>query len=198
MVPAEVAVEEAHDMVRRNASTASASICLLRENPHEGRPAIDYMKQNGYRYLRSEPLMVRRTGDIDSSLGDFDIRCVSTLDEGRQVDKLAGGRQFLPEDLDQFPPPVRVYYAVVDGVVAGYARSVSTSMGPSYLAGMYTDPERRRCGIASNILRKLLTDEARYGIESNVLVATRDGEKLYRSLDYETLGSLYIFKPIRK
>ena len=69
---------------------------------------------------------------------------------------------------------------------------------PSFLNGkvgsvlnVYTKPEYRRKGIAGKLLKMLLSDSEKMGLDHIELKATDSGYNLYRSIGFEDVASKY-------
>jgi predicted acetyltransferase len=60
---------------------------------------------------------------------------------------------------------------------------------------MFVQSAYRRQGIARALLSRMLADDRDAGAAANVLLASHTGSKLYQSVGYETLGTLYMFTP---
>jgi len=193
MVPTGVDVDEAIDIVESNRPSTGFAVCILRCGAEDGKSAVARMKQNGYRYLRSEPLMIRMTSDAPPPSPLIAVRRISTAADAAAVAKFMGHRVTTETELAEDPPTCRVYAAEVDGKIVGYARSVDSILESAYLAGMFTDATYRRRGIGTAVLATALADDARYGARFNVLLASRAGEQLYTSMGYAVLAHLYIF-----
>jgi len=198
MVPTDVVVEEAIEIVEANRPATGFAVCVLRCDAEDGKAAIARMKQSGYRYMRSEPLMVRGTSDVPLPSASVAVRRVSTAAEAATVAKFMGHRVTTESELTEDPPTCRVYLAETDGKIVSYARSVDSILESAYLAGMYTDAAYRRRGIASAVLSTALVDDARFGARFNVLLASRAGEQLYLSTGYVVLAHLYMFMPAKE
>jgi len=198
MVPTSVDVGEAVEIVAANRPSTGFAVCVLRCGEHDGKEAIALMKRSGFRYMRSEPLMIRSTSEILPVSTAIAIRRVSTAADAAAVAKFMGHRVTTESELNEYPPTCRVYLAELDGKIVSYARSVDSILESAYLAGMYTDADFRRRGIATAVLATALADDARFGAKFNVLLASKAGEQLYLSMGYAVLGHLYMFMPAKE
>lgn len=196
-MPSVVDVDVAIDVVEANRPSTGFAVCILRCSAEDGKSAIARMKRSGYRYLRSEPLMIRTTSDVPTPSALIAVRRISTAADAAAMAKFMGHRVTTEPEMAEDPPTCRVYAAEVDGKIVGYARSVDSILESAYLAGMFTDAAYRRRGIATAVLATALVDDSRYGARFNVLLASRAGEQLYMSMGYSVLGHLYMFVPVK-
>lgn len=199
MVPAEVDIDEALDGIRAYAPPERHAVCVLRNDAATGKAAIASMKRNGYRYLRSEPMMARSTANLRPReiAVSVEVRRVTTPADADAVAKFARGRQVTEADLTGDSPAVRIYIGEIDSAIVSYARLIDVGEGITYLGGMYTADGYRRRGIATAVLAAALDDDRRRRVIFNVLLASRAGERLYLSMGYETISTLYVFAPTK-
>ena len=92
-------------------------------------------------------------------------------------------------------PAMRHYYIWQDERVVARAFSWRCDADTSYVSHVFTNPAYRRRGLGRAIMQRLLEDCAARGERWSVLVASEEGEALYRGLSYETLGRILIFEP---
>jgi predicted acetyltransferase len=81
--------------------------------------------------------------------------------------------------------PVATASVVLSGKVAG-------------VWNVGTVREYRRRGVASAIMRYILSEARTLGYESSMLLASEDGKPLYEKLGYETLSNVRVFVPARQ
>jgi len=195
MVRTGVDIGTAIDVVASNRPETSYSVCVLRQAGDQAASSIAAMKSAGYRYLRSESLMLFETSraTLPTAPDGVCIRRIYTQEEADALAKFMRRRPMTPEDIYAKPQTLRVYYAEIDGSIVGYAGSVDSLHNCTYLSGMYTDPAYRRRGIARSVLSTSLVDDLAAGVVNNVLIASSAGEKLYLSMGYVGLAKLYIF-----
>jgi len=156
------------------------------------------VKSLGCRFMRSEPLMVRSTCDVPAQEGKLAVRTVESPAEAARVDKAAGQRQMFSAGQEDRNCAIRVYYIEEAGSIVAWGRDVLYHAEGAYVAGMYTYESHRRQGLATQILRKMLADDAVAGAEYSVLLASRAGEKLYLTVGYVQIGTLLMFTPSKK
>ena len=162
------------------------------------KPVIQALKALGYRFQRSEPLMVRSTRDVPEVSEGVRVMMVETQVEAERADRAAGTRQWFPWDQEERNRSINVYFVEEDAEYASWGRSIFCRPEGSYVAGMYTQEQYRRRGLATQVLRAMLAGDAQAGAEYSVLLATRAGEQLYLSVGYERVGTLLMFTPVKK
>lgn len=96
-------------------------------------------------------------------------------------------------------------YTAKDGAIVSCAFLVVAELpaNPGFITGrigtvynVVTAPEYRRKGLARRVMRELLTDAERFGLDFVELKATKDGYRLYKTLGFEETASEYV--PMRK
>lgn len=55
-----------------------------------------------------------------------------------------------------------------------------------YIANIYTKPEYRKMGIATNLLKKVINEAKTRGVSKLFLIASKDGRKLYQNFGFES------------
>lgn len=152
----------------------------------------------GYRYARQEPFFVRdltrgRAGLRGS--GGAPVRRVQTPDAARRVAEAAGRRQIDEAWLADAAQPVRLFAAWDGDRAVGWVTSVATAPGWAWVANLYVERAMRGRGIGGSLMRALLRDDARRGVERSVLTASTVGAMLYPKVGYQRVGSLMLFYP---
>ena len=156
---------------------------------HGERDDLSGYVRQGYRLERAEALMTR---DLDTSLPGPDdavaVRRVSSHDERAWFD--AWHRD------SPVPPGVHegtvVQYAVQDAD-APAARARAAVAGDAVVVdSVLTLPSHRRRGLASALMRRLLTDAREGGYARCVLAASADGEQLYASIGFDVVARMAV------
>lgn len=155
----------------------------------------DAYKQQGYRRLRTEPLMALTLQHRPQAQTPHTVRRVETQAQADAVAKAARHQLIKPQHLIEEPPVVRVYYVEKDGKAVAWTHSIRQQKASSYVAGMYTAEAYRRQRIASALLSRLAADEAQAGVQHSVLLASRAGSLLYTHFGYTQIGKLHLFAP---
>ena len=153
-------------------------------------------KALGFRLIAREELFACRLGEHRADDGQWRIQRVTTpeaaRDVGRQVYRNVN-RRMLPEDFGSQTPSIRWYWAEADGVAVAAARSLTPRPGMTCLHDVVTLPAYRRRGIAAALLTHILADDARFGAQWSVLLASKAGSMLYPHLGYQRCGVLQIY-----
>lgn len=189
-------------------SRPEAVVSQLRHSAPQGRFFLDvfqaeedppdeinnHYKHQGYRRLRTESLMALSLRTLSSATPRHKVLRVETQAQADAVAEAARQRLIKSEHLSA-DATVRVYYVEKEGKVVAWTRSVHQSKDASYVAGMYTEAEYRRQGMASALLGRLASDEANSGVHHSVLLASRLGSLLYAHFGYTQIGRLHMFAP---
>lgn len=147
----------------------------------------------GYRLLRREPMMVRACADVEIFSGPFPVERVRDLELAAKTDSAAGYRLILDEHLSRDDAPLRLYVARDGDEIAGWVRSVKAGPKRAWVSSMMVRPEYRRQGVARSLITHMLADDARYGYENSILLASGTGAKLYKAVGYRQIGLLQLF-----
>ncbi len=150
-------------------------------------------KALGYRLNSTEGVMVHALKQIPSIKSPASIQRVLSTELADAVNTAARARQILPEHLTD-DAPIRLYAAMIDGKVVGWVSGI-TCQGESWVSYMFVQPEHRRRKIASALLVQMMRDDRKQGIKASVLTSSNEGAKLYRTLGYQSLGTLLLFTP---
>lgn len=149
----------------------------------------------GYRLLRREPMMVRGCGDIEVAPGPYPVERVRDSGLAESAALAAGYRLVLEEHFSRDDAPLRLYVARDGDQIAGWVRSVKVGPRRTWVSSMMVRPEYRRQGVARSMMTRMLADDARYGAEHSVLLASGTGAKLYKAIGYQQIGLLQLFAP---
>lgn len=88
---------------------------------------------------------------------------------------------------------LRAYRADLNGAPAAVALALhhGGDCGVSFVA---TLPQARRRGLATNVMRTVLADARRHGLDTVTLQATEQGERLYAQIGLHRLGNMELWE----
>jgi GNAT superfamily N-acetyltransferase len=69
--------------------------------------------------------------------------------------------------------------------------------GCNWVANLFVHADYRRRGIGKSLMSVMLDEDASYGVEHSILLASKTGALLYPHLGYEQHGLLLVFYPPR-
>lgn len=164
----------------------------------DGKKAPVAFREAGFRRAGKEPLFVRDLRVRAGYVGDGFEGVVKRVESEEEMENLRlakGGRKAMrPEDLGVDDADFRVFYAVLDGVLAGRVTSCRVREA-SWVADLYVEPGFRRRGLGSALMGALAADDWRLGVRWSVLLASSTGALLYPRLGYEQTGLLHFMWP---
>ena len=128
------------------------------------------------------------------------IERVTTQAMADRLAKAARTRQVLPEHFTK-GSRLRQYVVLVDGrdEPVGWVRGIDAGSRATWCSNMFVHPDFRRRGIAlrgSSPACSATTAPA--GAKTAVLLASHVGAKLYEAVEYERIGTLLLFTPVRR
>ena len=182
------------DVVAREKARGHFRVCYLLPTEVPDAEIRASFKTLGYRLGATEELMIHRLAGLAPSDGPRPIVRVTIEEEAERLAKAARRRQILPEHLTADPAPMRQYVALGGSTPVGWVGSVVVG-DCTWCTNMFVEPACRRQGIARALLTRMLADDRDAGATANVLLASHAGSKLYPTVGYETLGTLYLFTP---
>lgn len=188
---------EAEAVIARRITGRRYCVCLVYDRTTKEPPLKAEWKALGYRTRHLETFMVAPLEDVPAFDCGFPVVRVEDQEMADAVNREAGSRQILPEQLRGDDSPLRLYTALDDGVPVGWVRSIPVGEA-AWVSNMYVKESHRRRGIGRALLSTLLHDDRRLGMRESVLLASTDGAKLYPQLGYETIGYLRVFTPLAK
>jgi ribosomal protein S18 acetylase RimI-like enzyme len=149
----------------------------------------------GYRLAFSEYLMARSLSDLPPADPTVAVALVRDAAEAAQVNANDTETEpwVRPGNLEA--PNMRHYYTMQDGVVAARARAWQPDQACSYVTHVFTHPAYRRRGLARAVMLRLIHDDAVHGVTTSLLVASEEGDLLYRSLGYTRMATLLVLEP---
>jgi GNAT superfamily N-acetyltransferase len=191
--PAEV------DRVARRTSRGWWCVSYIHPVGEDDAPLRAAFKSLGYRLGTTEPVMCHDLARIPRCDAPATIQRVTTQAMADALAKLARSRQILPEHLGAADAPLRQYVALDDaGAIVGWVRSIAASEEARWCSNMYVLPKHRRRGIGRAMLSRMLRDDRAAGATTAVLTASHTGAKLYTTVGYEQIGTLYLFTPRKR
>jgi GNAT superfamily N-acetyltransferase len=169
-------------------------ICAVVKDAREQVELLTKYRNLGYRLWRTEALMARTT-TIDPSVEiNSGLIFVDTQSMVSRLTKAAGERMILPEHLEKRPMPVRCHAAVINDQLVGWVRSVSIG-DASWCASLFVEPAFRRRGIGRSLMATMLRADRTSGLSASILIASHTGAILYRSIGYQTIGTILVLNP---
>jgi GNAT superfamily N-acetyltransferase len=181
-------------LVKRHARGRFA-ICAICGAGEADEPLRSGLKACGYRFGRTEALMVHPLRRIPKVVAPVAIERVLTETMAERLFRAARTRQVPPEHLTR-DAPLRAYVATVDDQVVGWVRSIVVG-DATWCSSMYVAPAFRRRGIGRALLNVMLRDDRAAGARHSVLLASHAGAKLYSAVGFETIGTLLLFTPVK-
>jgi len=145
----------------------------------------------GYRHSESHSLMARLLDASSLFAPDPRVRLASGPEELEMINGARGRPVFHPDqsrDADML-----VAYIQGEDLPVSWGASWLIRPDAAYIANMFTQPENRRCGLASAVLATLLYLSAQRGVRWSLLAASLEGQSLYRSLGYQDQLACEVF-----
>ncbi|MGB7158871.1 MAG: GNAT family N-acetyltransferase [Tepidisphaeraceae bacterium] len=183
------------DRVARQHTRGTFAICAFTAIGEDDGALRAAFKSLGYRLGATEPLMVHDLRRIPRCDLPATIDRVTTPEMADRVAKVARHRQVLPEHLSDPAEPVREHVAMIDGQIVGRVGSIAAGGAARWCSNMHVLPAFRRRGIGRAMLCRMLRDDRAGGADSAVLTASHTGAKLYATVGYERIATLYLFAP---
>jgi GNAT superfamily N-acetyltransferase len=182
----------AHRTITESSEADNPFVCAIRRLSDSEQPIVDGWKALGYRLLGREALMFKPLNEVPRFEGPFPVRRIESWEEAQVLNKAAGSRQILPENIGK--DALRLYGAWEGAKPVGWVRSISCGED-AWVSNMYVRSEYRRRGIGRSLMSAMLFDDRRLGFENSVLLASVAGSKLYPCLGYEKIGELALLCP---
>lgn len=144
-------------------------------------------KAAGYRALGTEWVFVHDLRVIPEATSDPPVRLVQHQEQFRNLPQVAAQKR-------PYYPDVRQYCIWDERRTYGWV--FSRPVGPDAWTGdLYVHEHVRGRGYGFALMARLLNDDRRQGIRSNVLIASKAGARLYPHLGYQLIGALQLFCP---
>ncbi|MDX2065249.1 MAG: GNAT family N-acetyltransferase [Fimbriimonadaceae bacterium] len=151
----------------------------------------------GYRLMAREAFFTYELGGstevgVDSAsrvrpvVGESDVReffrWAKLRVTARDLDAVAVGR-------------IRRYVSLDGEEVVGSVASVAAGEATRWVSALYVAESHRRQGRGSELMRRMLLDDAATGNTLSVLLASKTGARLYPQLGYRQIGTLLLYRP---
>lgn len=183
--------EEAVAAVTAAAPLAEHYLTVLADQPGL-EPAY---ARGGYRLSHSETLMACDLAAATVSELDEPVLLVQAADDAAALNAAdpQGIAWIVPDNLHD---PRMAHYAILrDGRPIARGRNLRLDAAHSYVSRVYTAETHRGQGLARALMARILADDCARGARWSVLTASGMGERLYRRLGYQALGTILIFEP---
>jgi ribosomal protein S18 acetylase RimI-like enzyme len=164
------------------------------------RDVVHALRRSGMAVASASPGMGAEIDALALDLGGAATDPNASLRTVGRVNDLAYGNvdARLERTLATLPEnALRAYRADLEGAPAAVALALHqrSDCGVSFVA---TLPRARRLGLATIVMRNLLADGERHGLESVTLQATELGERLYARLGLRRLGVMELWEHRRR
>lgn len=183
--------------IAQTVAQSKYKICYLLPDGADDTPVRGEFKQLGFRLMATEDMMVHSLQALPEVASPTRVVRMET-DKQAQVFAKTTQSKILPrEQWHGANAPLRQYLAYADEEgenPVGWVGSVRAN-GAAWCTQMFVNPAFRRRGIASALLAQMLTDDKAHGASANVLLASHAGSKLYPTVGYARLGTLYLYTP---
>jgi GNAT superfamily N-acetyltransferase len=147
-------------------------------------------KSLGYRALATERLFLHDLRAVPEFESDPPARRVGSAEE------LARVPQTVPQPRRLFPGD-DLYGVWDEAREHGWVERIVVGQA-SYPSSLYVFPESRGRGFGRALMSRVLRDDRDQGLGASVLVASRDGARLYPHLGYREVARFEIFCPVRR
>jgi GNAT superfamily N-acetyltransferase len=185
------AVEAALAAVAAAAPLAEHYLTVLEDQPGLEQAYV----RGGYRLSHSETLMACDLATCSVPATDEAVLLVQSADEVAVLNAAdpQGIAWIVPDNLAD---PRMAHYAILrDGQPVARGRTIRLDPAHSYVSRVYTAETHRGQGLARALMARILADDRDQRIRWSVLTASGMGERLYRRLGYQALGTILIFEP---
>ena len=183
------------DAIARRDTRGHFFVCAMLADGEPDAPTRTAYKALGYRLLATEGFFAQPLKRIPDPPSPVAIERVRTPDLAARLAKVMRQRP-IADSLLREDAPFRQYVALDGEEIVGRVRSVD-AVGATWVADMYVDPARRRCGIGQALLSRMLRDDRAQGSTCSVLTASHTGALLYPRVGYARIGTLFMFAPRR-
>jgi GNAT superfamily N-acetyltransferase len=184
------------DSIARREAQGRYRVCAILS---DGTPDVELrerFRSLRYRLIATEAFMVHPLEEIPSVPEPFPVQQVTCVEQAEALAKALGRRQILPEHLTAKPPPMRQYIALDGTSHVGWVGCVAAA-GCGWCTNMGVAEPYRRRGIARSLMVRMLRDDRAAGACHNVLLASHSGSKLYPTVGYRQIATLYLYTPPR-
>ena len=169
-------------------------LCYIHTDPAEFSSIRASFKTLGYRALATEWLFARNTAGYPQIASVPPVKRIAEIADAEVIRK-ANGRIEIPNKyLGLDDAPQRLYAAISGEIVYGWVSSIPVAKN-AWVSNLYVPKEHRGRGFGRALMSYLLEDDHAHGIENSVLLASKDGARLYPHVGYHTMGTMQIFCP---
>lgn len=161
----------------------------------ENRPGLRAAYEGaGYHFDDAETLMAGDLAAISLPAAAWPVAQVQSAEAAAWHN--ANDPQGIPWALpDNVADPRMAHHAILrDGQLVARGRNLRLDANHSYVSRVYTAETHRGQGLARALMVRILADDRARGARWSVLTASRMGERLYRGLGYQDLGTILIFE----
>ncbi|MBI5706686.1 MAG: GNAT family N-acetyltransferase [Armatimonadetes bacterium] len=151
-------------------------------------------KASGYRSLATEWLFVHDLSSLPSYRSSIPVECVESRADAERLNRLAGGRVLRPADFEEQGVSFRQYVMADDVDVFGKVRSVAVGED-AWVSDLWVRPIYRGRGYGKALMARMLGDDKEAGVRHSVLLASKDGARIYPVLGYRQLAVMQMFCP---
>ena len=181
--------EEAFARIQAGAPGLPHYLTVLAEDAEACRLAYQRM---GYRHSESHTLMARTSGCAEPASHPIRARAWRTSPRNWSRINAARGRTVFHPEQARDADMIVVYLQDEEKLLA-WGASWLIRPDAAYIANMFTQPEYRRCGLASAVLETLLHYSAQRGAKWSLLAASAEGHALYRAMGYQDQLACEVF-----
>lgn len=153
----------------------------------DDRPVLDAYKRLGYRAQSTEWMFVHDLVSIRRFDSSPSVRLIGTQEELDRVPQQASQKRKLR-------PGTRLFCISDDARDYGWVRSVPVG-GDTWAADLFVHADFRGRGYGRALMSALLRTDQEQSVQSNVLLASSSGARLYPHLGYRRIGVLRMFCP---
>jgi ribosomal protein S18 acetylase RimI-like enzyme len=190
----EAAPHALHDLAERYARAGVRRWAIWIDGA--ARHVTAELRRAGLMVASASPGMGARISELDVDLSGADPEPTADLRIVGRVNDLAYGNvdarlERTLTTLDE--RALRAYRADLNGAPAAVALALhhDGDCGVSFVA---TLPQARRRGLATHVMRAVLADAERHGLETVTLQATEMGERLYARIGLHRLGNMELWE----
>lgn len=145
------------------------------------------LKRGGYRVSSTAWVYVHDYQELQDFEREDEVKHLATQEEINGI----ADHQWKPRKQDEDS----CFYALADPVIFGMVESMKIG-GDAYASDLYVRKEYRGQGYGAALKSALLKGDKARGLGSSVLVANREGRRLYPRLGYEEIGVMHVLTPI--
>ena len=172
-------------------------VCHLHSDDEDFEAVRDGYRARGYRALATEWMFVHDLAAIAAAASTPPVRRIRREEDAERIRRARRGRRAIrQEDLAAERPRQRLYAAMDEREVYGWVSSIPVGRH-AWVSDLLVRPEHRGRGLGRSLMSKLLRDDRDHGVAASVLLASRDGARLYPHVGYRQIAVLQMFAPRR-